>query len=167
MKHVQRIKRGAKEHVYFRAPTGFRTKLPPMDAPEFQSAYAEACRLAESQSDRAAAMRQLLRKAVARSKARAALIGKAFALTPELVADLFDQQQGRCAVTSLQFRSDRIAGERSNPFRPSIDRKDSRFGYVPENVRLVLIAVNVGKADFGDEAYVRVCQAVARAAARR
>ena len=85
-----------------------------------------------------------------------------FTLTIDWARDAFEAQGGRCALSGLFLQVGR--GPRS-PYLPSLDRLRSEDGYVPENVRLVCYAVNTGRNAFGDDAYFRVCRAVASQAA--
>jgi len=66
---------------------------------------------------------------------------------------------GHCAVSGLPFDFTIHSGRR--PFAPSLDRIDSSGGYTKGNVRLVCFAVNVALNCWGDEAFLRMCRAVA------
>jgi hypothetical protein len=43
---------------------------------------------------------------------------------------------------------------------PSPDRIDPKLGYVPDNVRWVLWAVNRAKGEMPEELFVRICRSV-------
>ena len=62
--------------------------------------------------------------------------------------ELYARQEGRCAVTGMLFAHNKAW------LRPSIDRIDSRRGYYPENVRLVLQCVNNLLNKFSDDMIV-------------
>jgi len=86
---------------------------------------------------------KLIRSALKRSQAKRV----PFALTPEWGEATWT---GKCALTGLDF----VLGQKgSGPkaFSPSIDRIKPELGYVPENCRFVLWAINAFKAE-GDDA---------------
>lgn len=56
----------------------------------------------------------------------------------------------RCAVTGIRFSGDRPEGQRIRPWLPSLDRIDSRSGYVAGNVRIVCAAANLAMNQFGE-----------------
>lgn len=116
-----------------------------------------------SRTCRTKQLQHVVRKAVWRARDRAQVIGKPFDLTPAYVIGLLDAQNERCAVTGIHFRIEDRQGQRTTPYRPSIDRIDNNLGYVESNVQLVLLAVNLGKADFDLDTYLEVCRAIARA----
>jgi len=71
--------------------------------------------------------------------------------------------RGCCEVSGLPLTLDRdLTGRRFYaPLNPSLDRRDNDKGYTPENTRIVCVLVNLGLNRFGDEAFIRVCRAVA------
>lgn len=87
--------------------------------------------------------------------------GLEFDLSLDWVAELFEKQGGKCAVTGIPFSIERNApGLRfQQPFNPSLDRVDCDRGYVPDNVRLVCVMVNLALNRFGDDAFDRMCRA--------
>lgn len=71
----------------------------------------------------------------------------------------YKKQQGKCAMTGIQFSFDRKQGNRVyNPFSPSIDRIDSNKGYIPDNCRIVCTIVNIALNRFGDEPFRIMCE---------
>lgn len=65
---------------------------------------------------------------------------------------------GKCAITSLDF----IFGTQTYyPFSPSIDRIDSSKGYLQNNCRFVLFAVNSLKGIGTDEQMLQIAKAIA------
>ncbi len=107
------------------------------------------------------------RKAINRARERARAADRPCEITMETIDDLYRQQRGRCALSGMRFDISPGRFARANPFRPSIDRIDCAKGYTPDNIRLVLIAVNYGRADFDDAAYIEICRAVARTSRER
>lgn len=74
-------------------------------------------------------------------------IGFTRAELEEEIADLFKLQQYRCALTGYDFRK-----RTSNPhLRPSLDRKNSRVGYIAGNLQVVTRAANFYKSASDDE----------------
>ncbi|MGH7971285.1 MAG: hypothetical protein ACREIC_21410, partial [Limisphaerales bacterium] len=66
---------------------------------------------------------------------------------------------GRCELTGLEF----ILGQRGagpKAFSPSIDRIKPELGYVDDNCRFVLWAVNAFKAEGDDEQMLRLARAL-------
>lgn len=107
-------------------------------------------------------VQQVLRKGIMRAKQRAAKTNRPFDLTLKDVLRLYDQQNGRCAISARRFSAENAKHGRSNPFRPSIDRKDNSGGYTLDNIQIVLAGVNTGRSDFSDFEYIQICRAVAR-----
>lgn len=104
-----------------------------------------------------------VRPMLRRSKSAAQKKGRTFDLDAEFLASLAKAQHYCCAVTRLPFTIDlsRYTKGRRDPFSPSIDRIDNRRGYERDNVRLVWLIVNLGRADFCDIAFLRMAHAVA------
>ncbi|KAA0686014.1 hypothetical protein DTW90_34575 [Neorhizobium sp. P12A] len=73
------------------------------------------------------------------------------------VASLFDQQQGKCALTGrpMVFGS---KGQQRDSL--SIDRIDAEQGYIIGNVRLVTYQANMARGMFSDDELVSFCRAV-------
>ena len=99
----------------------------------------------------------LLYRARVRAKGKA----RSFKITASDIATLLERQGWCCALSGLPFSwtAGNKAGDR-NPYAPSIDRIDSLIGYEPQNIRIVLSAVNAGLAEWGDDVYRKICRAV-------
>jgi len=84
-------------------------------------------------------------------------------LTIPAILDLLYEQKMVCAVSGLPFdlAHNLERAHSRNLLAPSIDRIDAKRGYVRGNVRIVLAAVNYGINEWGFDAYVRICRAVA------
>ena len=107
-------------------------------------------------------VRRVLRLGVWRAKERADKYNREFDLTLDAVLDMYERQQGKCAISDMKFSAEPAKHGRANPFRPSIDRIDNTGGYTIGNVQIVLAGVNIARSDFSDEEYFRICRAVAR-----
>lgn len=70
-------------------------------------------------------------------------------LDPDLLMELFDAQDGRCAVSG-ELMTHVVSTDRTWT-NISIDRKDSTKGYEPGNVQLVCAAVNLMKGEMTDD----------------
>lgn len=69
------------------------------------------------------------------------------------VLGLLTASQGECAVTGVPLDIDtKINGGRVSPWMPSIDRIDSRKGYVSGNCRIVCYQANLAMSQFGEAA---------------
>ncbi len=71
-------------------------------------------------------------------------------LDAQYVFDMVRSQNGRCALTGLRFSLDKGKSSAWIPFKLSIDRIDSKKGYVKGNIRLVCLAVNVALHTWGE-----------------
>lgn len=82
--------------------------------------------------------------------------GIQFDIDLEHVRELYDNSGGRCAVTGIPFEFSYLRGERQPPWAPSLDRIDSKRGYVPGNVRVVCSSVNVAMGQWGERVLRRI-----------
>ncbi len=105
-------------------------------------------------------MAKWLRALVPRSRHRAGRSGLMHDLPADQGWQLFQQQQGLCAISGLAFSLAEFSGVLvKHPFAPSLDRISSQRGYTAENVRLVCIAVNFGMGQWGEELYLTFARA--------
>jgi hypothetical protein len=132
---------------------------------EFQESYEKALRECDLGRDpkrrRHAEMQKYLQQTTSRARKRDHLRGRAPEISPEFVADLFDRQRGKCAVTGIEFSLSKAPGGR-RPFAPSVDRVDNAQGYTKNNVRLVCVIVNTAMSDFPKDAFEAMCISVAQ-----
>lgn len=84
-----------------------------------------------------------------RAKQNAAKRKLDFSLPQTLVSQLYDQQSACCSRTGRPFSFKTVRGV-SNPWKPSLDRIDSRKGYTPDNVQLVCQIYNMAKHTWTD-----------------
>ncbi len=73
-------------------------------------------------------------------------------------------QKFRCAVTGLEFHLDKhkTKGAGGTHLAPSPDRIDAGKGYVEDNVRWVLWAVNRAKGEMSHDLFVEICREVVK-----
>lgn len=110
-----------------------------------------------------ASVRAVARALLKNARYRAARRRVPCELSLGMIYRMLIAQQMRCAVSGLPFDTGFNAARQHsrNPYSPSIDRLNNAKGYVPGNIRVVLTVVNYGINEWGLDAYVRVCRAVA------
>jgi hypothetical protein len=85
-----------------------------------------------------------------------------FLLTIEEVWDLFQRQQGRCAISGVEIsfapRCDRY---RDATRTASLDRIDSKLSYTLDNVQWVHKDVNLMKMSLPEDVFINWCKSVA------
>jgi hypothetical protein len=84
-----------------------------------------------------------------------------FNLTMDSVIKMFDDQDGKCAITGIKLITDepREANKNFYPYAPSIDKIDPEKGYVLYNIRIVAVIVNLSLNSFGDSVFDTMCKA--------
>lgn len=97
------------------------------------------------------------------TKARAARRGIAYALSVDTIFKMLEAQQDACSVSGIPFiyspKADDSEWHR-RPFAASVDRRDNRLAYEPDNVRLVTVCVNISINEWGSEVFEKMCEAV-------
>lgn len=68
-----------------------------------------------------------------------------------------------CSVTGLPLSLDHDGESRNSPWAPSVDRIDSRVGYVLGNVRIVCCAFNLARNEWPDDVLRTLFEAGLRA----
>ena len=89
----------------------------------------------------------------------AKLRGLDWEIDADLVADIYEDQGAKCALTGWDI----TLPETGHPqlANASIDRIDSDFGYLPDNIQLVDKRVNMMKQRYSQDEFLTVCFAVA------
>lgn len=105
------------------------------------------------------------RSAIKKCKSRKKWITE---IDAEYIKEIWDRQGGKCALSGIdmlnlpeKLSSTFLNGPR-HPFKPSLDRIDSSKGYVKGNVQWVCTIVNLAKADFAQNDFLRMCVETAR-----
>lgn len=80
-------------------------------------------------------------------------------ITEDYIQKLYDEQNGCCALTGIQFVFSKDDRFKMRPFTASIDRINSKIGYVEGNIRLVCNVVNLALNEFGLEIFDKMCKA--------
>lgn len=87
-----------------------------------------------------------------------------FRVTAAYLWNLFLSQNRRCALTGLELQIGRTIARISG--NASLDRKDSRKGYLPGNVQWVHRSVNMMKGSMSNSEFIDYCRLVASHAKR-
>lgn len=77
-----------------------------------------------------------------------------YTLTPEYMWDLLEKQEFKCALTGIPLIISKI---KTSEVTASLDRIDSKQGYIPGNVRWVHKRVNVMRMNMTDEELLEWC----------
>ena len=104
------------------------------------------------------ALSKILQMRFLSARDRANKKGIPFNLTKEYLKELWDKQEGKCAISGIEMTFDQCKGRTAT--NVSIDQINPNEGYVVGNVQLVCMAMNQFKSDFGmDEVYM-FCEAI-------
>lgn len=94
------------------------------------------------------------------AKHRAKSKGLPFDIDRDFLLKLWEDQEGRCALTKelfdLRIEDEKLTTAKRNS--PSIDRIEPSKGYVKGNVRLVTFQVNMAKGFYTDEDFYDMCR---------
>lgn len=96
------------------------------------------------------------------ARARAKKKNLEFSITKEWVYNKLIE--GRCQITNfiliLTPVGTREEKRKSNPYAPSLDRKDSNLGYTVNNTQIVISAVNKFKSDMLQYEMIDIAKAI-------
>jgi hypothetical protein len=81
-----------------------------------------------------------------------------FSITFEEISDLYDEQNGLCALSGVPLEIPRVM--RYNTRTASIDRIDSDKGYVKGNVQWVHVDINYAKLTLSNKDFIDMCRRV-------
>lgn len=82
-----------------------------------------------------------------------------FSITIKDAWDQFEKQKGLCALSGLPITLKSTKGNYANK-TASLDRIDSKKGYVRGNIQWVHKTLNTMKRDFSDEVFIKFCEYV-------
>ena len=102
-----------------------------------------------------------VRKIVRKSRERAKVKSLSFNLTEQSVLGIIEAQNGKCALTGIEFSTQNSDEGRRLPFAPSADRLDNAKGYTHDNIRIVCVIANLARGDFSDAEFIAMCNGVA------
>lgn len=93
------------------------------------------------------------------AKYRAKKLKILFNLDTPFLINLWEEQQGLCAVSGRVFDLSRPSMEASTRANsPSLDRINPKVGYIKGNVRFVCYQVNTALNEYGEEALISLCK---------
>lgn len=99
-----------------------------------------------------------IRMNMLKARERAKKKNRTFTVGIRFLEKLWQDQGGRCALSGIPFAP---YGEKVNfPFTPSLDRIDSKKGYIEGNVRFILFGLNTALSNYGLEVYLEIAKAV-------
>ena len=85
-----------------------------------------------------------------------------FKITLKDIEGLIRANELHCSISGIKFHINDTADVARNPWAPSIDRIDSRLGYVPGNIRIVCLAANLAMNNWGYDVLLRLANGVVR-----
>lgn len=110
----------------------------------------------EATGQKKSAIEMALVKAMQRARKRAEIKGFDFDLTREWLFERLRASNCRCEVTNIPFQTKTDTDAYRCPYSLSIDRIDNARGYTKDNVRLVLVALNIMLSEWGEEVFSHV-----------
>jgi hypothetical protein len=131
-----------------------QTDLPITTFEAMKGGYRTICRpcnQATRRQQRSTGYEPYLTNLVSTSKSKSRSRGFTdYEVTAEYLIDLWQRQEGRCAISGvvLTHHND---GSGAKDFNASIDRIDSQQGYIPGNVQLVALRVNLLKQSLSND----------------
>lgn len=78
------------------------------------------------------------------------------AITADMIANVLRRSKGRCEVSGITFSHDTYGTNNVRPFFHSLDRIDSAKGYLPDNIRVVCVAVNIAMSSWGEQVFADI-----------
>ena len=90
------------------------------------------------------------------TQSRCKTSGVPFSITLDWVQNKLNL--GKCELTGLPFQLPLSPEHYRNPYGPSLDRRNPKGPYSPENCRMVLWALNMGFSDWGEEVYRKIAE---------
>ena len=76
----------------------------------------------------------------------------------EFLISVWELQKGKCALSGLNMTWHKGSGK--THFNISIDRKNPELGYLPSNVQLVCVCVNLMKQSLNDVDFIWWCKTI-------
>ena len=99
-----------------------------------------------------------LNQMLSQVKSRAKRHKKGFNINLDYLINLWQSQNGRCNLTNLKMTT----GIGTKNSKVSVDRINSKKGYVKGNCQLVRSDINVAKSDLAQKEFIKICKAVAK-----
>lgn len=125
---------------------------------EWQKRNPDRVRLAKASSRKRSRANKPYMAPLYDAKARALRAGLQFDLTESWA---IGRWTGKCELTGAVF--ERLTGGKPSAFSVSLDRIDPDKGYVKDNCRFILWAVNRFKSNYSDATMMRIAHLLVRA----
>jgi hypothetical protein len=102
------------------------------------------------------------RKQLSSAKSRAVAKSLELDITLQDLLDLYELQEGKCALSGIKMIIRKNTGESSNkdPFMMSLDRIDPKRGYLKDNIQWVCLIGQFAKNTFTEEDLLKFCRSV-------
>lgn len=91
--------------------------------------------------------------------------GLEFSITASEIVELFNKQQGKCALSGVEIFFDissKTHQKRSKNTTASLDRKDSAKGYVMSNLQWIHKKINIMKMDMDESQFIDFCDLISK-----
>jgi len=105
-------------------------------------------------------LRRILVERIAAAKDRVKKSGFEMKITLEDLQDLWDLQDGKCAISGIQMTY--IFNNGRTPTNVSLDRINPLEGYTKENIQLVCMATNQMKSDLSMDELLYFCEQISK-----
>jgi hypothetical protein len=102
------------------------------------------------------------RRFIRRAKCRCVETGMEFDLDLVFLKNLWEQQEHRCTYSKILLCLPNASGRNNRVTTASLDRINSKEGYVKSNVHYVSVAINFLKCDMSHEETIQLCQQIAK-----
>lgn len=93
-------------------------------------------------------------------KSRAKKFNRDFDLDAQYLRDMFNHQDGKCALSGIPLEQSFNHQDIENPFQISVDRIDNKKGYIKGNIRLVCLMINYARNGWDDTPFIYMCAKV-------
>jgi len=111
------------------------------------------CKICASEWRKKRKIQNPLREILKDAKQHSKKTGRKFEITIQDLEEILLIQENMCSLTGVKFDESNF---------PSLDRIDSNFGYIKENIQLILIKINRMKTDLNQNEFIDLCKYVSR-----
>lgn len=162
-KYVMRVTSRGRAYHYYRPSKELRAagaKL--IRLPDGENPYAAAARIHQNGGGLdTGRLRKHVQIMLNNARRGARLRDLSVALTVSWIAEQMERQNWRCAVSGVPFDLEGNSNDACRrPWRPSLDRVDTRKGYTADNVRIVCTITNYAMGEWGEDALIRLARAI-------
>ena len=123
-----------------------------------KSCFAKRQRLHDQSLDEEKKFDKCLRWRLLSARDRAKKLNIEFNLTLDYIKELWDNQNGKCALSNINMTF--LLKEGRVPTNVSIDRIDRNKGYIKGNIQLVCMACNQIKSDLSETKMYEFCKKI-------